>query len=80
MKDEYKAIAAYRQSSWIQTRGTDSVYVNKVLTTMLQLILEELKNQTEMQKEQLLCFEQEFGTLKKLLNEEKHLGFVKSNL
>jgi len=54
---------------------------------MLQLIFVELKNQfvelknqTEMQKEQLLHLEQEFGTLKKLLNEEKHIGFVKSNL
>lgn len=88
LKDEYKAIAAYRQGvHGVQTRGADSVYVNKVLTTMLQLIFVELKNQfvelknqTEMQKEQLLHLEQEFGTLKKLLNEEKHIGFVKSNL
>lgn len=83
LKDECKAIAAYRQGvHGVQTRGADSVYVNKVLTTMLQLIFVELKNQIEMQKEQLLHLEQEFGTLKlkKLLNEEKHIGFVKSNL
>ena len=88
LKDECKAVAAYRQGvHGVQTRGADSVYVNKVLTTMLQLIFVELKNQfvelknqTEMQKEQLLHLEQEFGTLKKLLNEEKHIGFVKSNL
>jgi len=76
LKDEYKAVAAYRQGvHGAQTRGADSVYVNKVLTTMLQLILEELKNQTEMQKEQLLQLEQKLATLEQKLATLKNLSY-----